>query len=59
MKTWFKLTMTQNRLNIPGILYCHKEGTDNLDLAAVANIFVSKHDTWKSTFGTFSRNDFA
>lgn len=51
--------MTQNRLNIPGILYCHKEGTDNLDLAAVANIFVSKHDTWKSTFGTFSRNDFA
>ena len=45
--------MTQNRLNIPGILHCHKEGTDNLDLAAVANIFVSKYDTWNRSLQRF------
>lgn len=58
LKTWLKSTMTQNRVNRLTMLQCHKEGTDNFDLAAVTNTFLSKHDTKISIFWTFSVNDF-
>ena len=32
--------MSQPRFNTLAVLHCHKEGTDNLDLAAVTNKFV-------------------
>lgn len=35
-----------------------QRGTDNFDLAAVTNKFLSKHDTKISIFWTFSVNDF-
>ena len=34
--------MTQSRFISLAILHCHKEGTENSNLAAVANEFVSK-----------------
>ena len=42
--------MTQNRVNRLTMLQCYKEGTDNFDLAAVTNKFLSKHDTKISIF---------
>ena len=40
------------------ILHCYKEGPDNLDLAAVVNVFISKQRTKKSISRRFSKNDF-
>lgn len=37
--------MIQSRLSSVAIFHCHKEGTDDFDLVAVAKEFVSKHDT--------------
>ena len=39
--TRLRSTMTQRCCSLP-ILHCHKEGPDNLDLAAVINVFISK-----------------
>lgn len=45
--------MTQSRSNRLPILHCHEEGSYNLNLAAVANGFPSKHDAKISFFGNF------
>ena len=37
--------MIQSSLSSVAIFHCHKEGTDDFDLVAVAKEFVSKHDT--------------
>ena len=41
IKVWLRSTMAQSRFNSLGILHCHKEWTDNLDLSAAANKFVN------------------
>ena len=41
IKTWLRSAMTQSCFNSLAILPCHTEGTDNLDLAAVAIKFKS------------------
>ena len=51
--------MTQSRVNSQVNSHYHKEGTDKLDRAAVANEFVSKNDTRRLIFGRFSAKDFA
>lgn len=45
--------MTQSRSNRLPILHCHEEGSYNLNLAAVANGFPSKHDAKIPFFGNF------
>ena len=48
--------MTQVRLNSLAILNCHKKETDKLDLVAVGNDFVEKHNERKLYFGKFVDN---
>ena len=44
VKTWLRATMKQKRFKSLAILTSHKDITDDLNLAEVANIFVSGHD---------------
>ena len=55
--TWQRSTMTQKRFNAIAIMNCHKLYTDMLDLVAVGNEFVSKHNQRKVQFGTFIPSD--
>ena len=57
IKTWQRSTMAQKRFNATAILHCHGVYTDLLDLVAVGNEFVSKHDERKVKFGTFIASD--
>ena len=59
IKTLLRSIMTKSCFNSQGILHCHKEGTDKLDLAAVANEFLSKHDTRRSIFHRLTVKAFA
>ena len=58
INAWSKSTMNQSRFSNLAILYYHKEGTENLDLAAVFNEVASKRDTKKSKSGRLSANYF-
>ena len=53
VKTYLRSTMGQERLNNLLTLYVHKDHTDELDLMAVANEFVSHSEHRLSTFGKF------
>ena len=53
LKTWLRSTMSQSRLNWCMILHVHNDGTDKLDLKAVANEFVSRNTSRQNMFGTF------
>ena len=55
--TWQRSTMTQKRFNSIALMHCHKTDTDMLDLVAVGNEFVAKHDQRKVQFGTFISSD--
>ena len=53
VKTYLRSTMGQERLNNLLTLHVHKDHTDELDLMAVANEFVSHSEHRLSTFGKF------
>ena len=54
IKTWLRSTMSQDRFSNLTVLNTHKERTDKLYLANVANEFVSRNDNLKRNFGTFN-----
>ena len=54
VKTYLRSTMGQERLNNLLTLNVHKDHTDELDLMAVANEFVSHSEHMLSTFGNFN-----
>ena len=53
LKTWLRSTMGQARLNWCMILHVHNDETDNLDLNAVANEFVSRNSSRINILGNF------
>ena len=53
IKTYLRSTMKQDRLNHLMILNIYKELANELDLAAVANEFISGSDHRKNLFGSF------
>ena len=53
VKSYLRTTMTQERLNHLMLLNMHKDETDKLDLACVANDFVFGMERRKSIFGNF------
>ena len=57
IKTYMKTTMTQNRLNYCILLHVHREKTDQLGLAWVANEFVKPVENRHRNFGKFSDTD--
>ena len=52
-KSYLQSTMKQLRLNNIMILHVHKDRTDDLNLAEVANEFVSVKEQRKAVFGNF------
>lgn len=52
LKTYLRSTMSQPRLNHLMLLHVHREETDNLNLEAVANDFVSLRQR-ETIFGKF------
>lgn len=56
IKTWLRSTMTPQRFNSVSILTCHKMRTDNLDLVAIANLFVCNENRFRQ-FGRFTDKD--
>ena len=59
LKTWLRSTVSQDRFSNLTVLNTHKETTDKLCLADVANEFVSRNANRKRNFGTFKEFDFA
>ena len=57
LKMWLQSTMTQTRFSNPTILNTHKQRTDKLCLAAVADEFVALNDNRKGSFVTFRKSD--
>ena len=57
IKTWLRSTMLQIRFSGLTILHFHKQITDNLHFTAVADEFVSKHDTRRLIFRRFPTTD--
>ena len=53
IKTYLISTMSQLRFNNLIVLHIHKEKTDNLDLTACLNEFVSGNEHRLSVFGKF------
>ena len=53
VKSYLRSTMTQARLNHAMVLRVHRDLTDNLSLAEVANDFVSKSKHRRTQFGWF------
>ena len=49
IKSWIRSTMLPKRFNSLSVLNCHKIETDNINVLAVANEFVSKFDERKYT----------
>ncbi|XP_048583324.1 zinc finger MYM-type protein 1-like [Nematostella vectensis] len=58
LKTWLRSTMGQKRFNSLAVLSVHRERTDKINLAAVANEFVRLNDNRRRLFGEFSVADF-
>ena len=53
LKTYLRSTMTQQRLNCTMLLHVHKDRCDQLDLIAVAKMFISANERRKTFFGSF------
>ena len=54
VKTYLRGTMKQSRLNHLMLLHVHKDLSDDLDLTACANDFVSANEHRFNIFGKFS-----
>ena len=52
IKTYLRLTMSQQRLNHLTLLHIHKYHTESLNLVDVANDFIAGNDHRKDVFGT-------
>ena len=57
VKAYLRSTMGSNRLHELMLMHIHKNILDNINLADVANEFVTRRDSRKQTFGHFSQND--
>ena len=57
LKTWLRLTMTQERLCNLTILNSHKERTERLSLLDIANEFTDRNINRKRNFGIFKVSD--
>ena len=53
IKTFLRSTMGQARLNHLMLLHYHQDRTDGLDLKKIANEYIEKNETRKSTFAMF------
>ncbi len=53
MKTCFRSTMKQTRLNSAFITHIHTERLDSVDLKSICSIFVSRNEQRKTCFGAF------
>ena len=53
IKSYLRSTMAQARLNHLMVLHYHQDLTDKLDLRSVANEYISKSKSRRSTFATF------
>ena len=51
IKTYLRSTMSQSRLNHVMLMNIHKEETEKMSLAAVANEFAAKYDKRRADFG--------
>ena len=54
LKTWMRLTMLSERLNVLAVLHEHKTFTDELNLGEVATELFSRNESRVSEFGTFT-----
>ena len=54
LKSYFRSTMTQKRLNQLMLLYAHNDRVDELHLPDIAKEFIQKNPRRTSYFGTFS-----
>ena len=54
MKTYLRPTMPQSRLNDVMILHIHKHLTDDIDVVAALNEFVSVNEDRRKHFGIFT-----
>ena len=55
VKTYLRATMSQVRLNNCMVLHVHRDMTDELDLAVVANRLVKGSEHRESLFGKFRK----
>jgi hAT family C-terminal dimerisation region len=53
MKTCYRSTMTQTRLNSAFLTHIYKEKMDSIDLNSICSTFVSRNEQRKRFFGTF------
>jgi hypothetical protein len=53
LKTWLRSTMGQSRLNCLSVCHTHQEYLDEIDLVAVAKVFVARNDYRQNLFGRF------
>ena len=53
LKTWLRATEAQQRLNWCMVLHVHKDRTDKLEIADLANEFVSRNASRMHIFGSF------
>ena len=53
LKTWLRATEVQQRLNWCMLLHVHKDRTDKLNIANIANEFVSRNASRLQIFGMF------
>ena len=53
LKTWLRATEAQQRLNWCMVLHVHKDRTDKLEIADLANEFVSRNAGLMHIFGSY------
>ena len=53
IKSYLRSTLSQARLNQLMILHYHQEMTDRLDMKCIANEYILKNESRRSTFATF------
>ena len=53
IKSYLRSTMSQARLNHLMILHYHQEMKDRLDMKCIANEYILKNESRRSTFATF------
>ena len=53
IKSYLRNTMSQARLNHLMILHYHQDVCDKLDLKSIANEYIRKNETRRSTYATF------
>ena len=57
VETYLRSTTSDCRLNHLVVLHVHKDRTDSLNMAEVANAFVERNDSQHPIFGVFGEKD--